>query len=153
MLSKLILTRLSIRLIRLSSYFFTIWRQRRHRHVTYLLKSVGHSSMKLDIENMYLVIHYNMPPLAGWNPRLFTGWIRNLDEHDKGQEGRNNYIQGSFCGGCDNCRKEWGFRFGGWVGQSLRSHQLWSALLSLSDNNADHNYWWLHKDSLTVVVC
>jgi len=116
MLSKLIPTRLllSVRLSRLSSYFFAIWQQ--HRHVTYLLKSVGRSSMKLDNENMYLFIDYNMPPLAEWNPRPAVVYWMNQKSRRARQRTRGKgqlYFKRVFCGGYDNCRKEAGFRFGG----------------------------------------
>jgi hypothetical protein len=34
-----------------------------------LLKSPGRSKMNLETENLYLFIHYNMPPLYTWDPK------------------------------------------------------------------------------------
>ena len=43
-----------------------------------ILKSPGRAKMQLDTENLYLFVHYNMPPLSQWEPReAILNWLKN----------------------------------------------------------------------------
>ena len=63
------------------------------------LKSVGRSSMKLNTENLYLFIHYNMPVLSNWDPKpAVIHWMnqkrRRVRERTKGKQ--QPYFKGLF---------------------------------------------------------
>lgn len=63
------------------------------------LKSYGRSRMSVDTENMYLFIHYNLPPLASWDPTpSVVHWLnrrdRRLRQRPKGKQ--QQYFHGVF---------------------------------------------------------
>ena len=62
-----------------------------------ILKSPDRSSMHVKTENLYLYVHYNMPPLYLWDPRLaIIKWLNNKSHREvmlhKGKQQRY------FCG-------------------------------------------------------
>ena len=43
-----------------------------------ILKSPDRSSMQVETENLYLFVHYNMPPVYLWDPRLaVVKWLNS----------------------------------------------------------------------------
>jgi len=63
------------------------------------LKSVSRSTMKLNTENMYLFIHYNMPVLSDWDPTpAIIHWMKNkrrrVRDRTKGRQ--QPYFKGVF---------------------------------------------------------
>lgn len=63
------------------------------------LKSVSRSTMKLNTENMYLFIHYNMPVLTDWDPKpAIIHWMNNkcrrVRDRTKGRQ--QSYFKGVF---------------------------------------------------------
>lgn len=63
------------------------------------LKSPDRSSMHVETENLYLYIHYNMPPVYLWDPRLaVVKWLNNKSHRvvtrHKGKQ--QNYFRGVF---------------------------------------------------------
>lgn len=64
-----------------------------------LLKSPLRSTMSVKTENMYLYIHYNMPPLYEWDPNMsIVKWIKSkkhrIITRKKAKE--QNYFNGVF---------------------------------------------------------
>ena len=64
-----------------------------------LLKTPDRSKMLLSTENLYLYVHYNMPPLSLWNPRHAVLLWLNKSEHrvsDRPKGKKQYYFTGVF---------------------------------------------------------
>jgi len=63
------------------------------------LKSPGRSRMSVETENLYLFVHYNLPPLYAWDPRpaahyWMTRHSRRVQERRHGK--KQQYFRGMF---------------------------------------------------------